>query len=96
VYDVNLGSLYLLLGLALAAGGVLFGAYEWIESIITHVPRTTGTVMLAVLLFLMGFQLLLNALMYDVQFGGKAVKIVPQMQDRFAETEIGVELSRRN
>jgi dolichol-phosphate mannosyltransferase len=96
VYDVNLGSLYLLLGLALAAGGVLFGAYEWLESIITHVPRTTGTVMLAVLLFLMGFQLLLNALMYDVQFGGKTVKIVPQMQDQFAETKIGVELLRRN
>ena len=92
VYDVNLGSLYLLVGSALAAGGVSFGAYEWIESIITHVPRTTGTVMLAVLLFLMGFQLLLNALMYDVQFGAKSVKIVPQIEDQFAETEISVEL----
>lgn len=77
VYDVNLGSLYLLLGLMLTAGGTLFGAYEWLESIITHVPRTTGTVMLAVLPFLMGFQLLLNALMHDVQFGAKTVKVRP-------------------
>lgn len=91
LYDVNLGSVYLLLGVMLAAAGVLFGAYEWIESLITHVPRTTGTVMLAVLLFLMGFQLLLNALMYDVQFGAKSVKILPQAPVK--ENEVRVELS---
>ncbi len=77
VSDVNLGSLYLVLGLMLATGGLLFGAYEWIESAITGVPRATGTVMLAVLPFLMGFQLLLNALMYDVQFGAKTIKLHP-------------------
>lgn len=78
VYDINLGSLYLLLGLLLAFGGGLFGAYEWAESVITGVPRTTGTVMLAVLPLLMGFQFLLNALMHDVQFGAKTVKVIPQ------------------
>ena len=77
ISDVNLGSLYLVLGLMLATGGLLFGAYEWIESAITGVPRSTGTVMLAVLPFLMGFQLLLNALMYDVQFGAKTIKLHP-------------------
>jgi glycosyltransferase involved in cell wall biosynthesis len=92
LYDVNLGSLYLLLGTMLAAAGVLFGAYEWIESLITHVPRTTGTVMLAVLLFLMGFQLLLNALMYDVQFGAKSVKLLPQAPP-VQENDVRVELS---
>lgn len=79
VSDVNLGSVYLVLGLMLAAGGVSFGAYEWIESAITGIPRSTGTVMLAVLPFLMGFQLLLNALMYDVQFGAKTVKLNPSL-----------------
>jgi len=84
VYDINLGSLYMLLGLLLAVGGGLFGAYEWIESVITGVPRTTGTVMLAVLPLLMGFQFLLNALMHDVQFGAKTVKVIPQ---QFAAAE---------
>lgn len=95
VYDVNLGSLYLLLGTALSAMGVLFGAYEWVESIITGIPRTTGTVMLAVLLFLMGFQLLLNALLHDVQFGAKSLKLLPQMETRLEETEARAEVSSR-
>jgi glycosyltransferase involved in cell wall biosynthesis len=87
VYDVNLGSLYLLLGTILTTLGVLFGAYQWVESIITGVPRTTGTVMLAVLLFLMGFQLLLNALLHDVQFGAKSAKILPQAERALVEEE---------
>jgi dolichol-phosphate mannosyltransferase len=78
VYDINLGSVYLLFGLLLVGAAVLWGGYEWVESIVTGVPRTTGTVMLAVLLFLMGFQLLLNALMHDVQFGARSIKVVPQ------------------
>jgi glycosyltransferase involved in cell wall biosynthesis len=81
VYDVNLGSLYILLGLLLAAGGGLFGAYEWAESVITGVPRTAGTVMLVVLPLMMGFQFILNALMHDVQFGAKTVKVLPQKSE---------------
>ena len=65
---MNLGSLYAVSGSLLLFFGIAFGAYEWIESYVTHVGRATGTVMLAVLTFLMGFQLLLNALMCDVQF----------------------------
>lgn len=68
VLDVNAGTLYLVFGLALLAFGTGFGAYQWVQTLITHVPRATGTVMLAVLPFLMGFQLVLNALMHDVQF----------------------------
>ncbi len=68
VFDVNLGTIYFLFGCMLALFGVTFGGYEWLQTIITQQPRTTGTVMLAVLPTLMGFQLLLNALMYDVQF----------------------------
>lgn len=68
VFDINLGTLYGSFGLLLALFGLAFGGFEWAQSIMTHTPRTTGTVMLAVLPFLMGFQLLLNALMYDVEF----------------------------
>ncbi len=72
IFDVNLGSLYILLGLALAGFGTAFAGFEWVQSIVTGIPRTTGTVMLGVLPFLMGFQLLLNALLYDVQFSAKS------------------------
>ncbi len=68
VFDVNLGSLYAVVGSFLVLFSLIFGAYEWIQSYVTHIGRATGTVMLVVLTFLMGFQLLLNALMCDVQF----------------------------
>ncbi len=76
LFDVNLGSLYIMLGVALCAFGAGFAAFEWVQSALTGVPRTTGTVMLAVLPFLMGFQLLLNALLYDVQFSAKSMREV--------------------
>lgn len=79
VLDINLGTLYCVLGLLLAVIGSSFGAYEWWLTLTTHVARTTGTVMLAVLPVLMGFQLLLNALMYDVQFSPRThheVKVI--------------------
>lgn len=75
VFDVNLASLYLFFGLLLLLGGGGWGAYQWIVSSVTHVSRSTGTVMLAVLPFLMGFQLILNALMYDVQFAQKTNRL---------------------
>ncbi len=75
VFDVNLASLYLAFGALLLLGGGAWGAYQWIVSSVTHVSRSTGTVMLAVLPFLMGFQLVLNALMVDVQFAQKTSRL---------------------
>lgn len=75
VFDVNLASLYLAFGALLLLAGGGWGAYQWIVSSITHLSRSTGTVMLAVLPFLMGFQLILNALMYDVQFAQKTNRL---------------------
>lgn len=71
LFDINLGSLYIVVGTLLSLFGIGFGAWQWSIGLATHVGRPTGTVMLAVLPFLMGFQLLLNALMYDVQFSQK-------------------------
>jgi hypothetical protein len=71
LFDINLGTLYLVFGTLLCLFGVVFGGWQWTVGLTTHVGRPTGTVMLAVLPFLMGFQLLLNALMYDVQFSQK-------------------------
>ncbi len=72
LFDINLGSLYILLGLALTGFGTGLAIFEWVQSALTGIPRTTGTVMLAVLPFLMGFQLVLNALLFDVQFSAKS------------------------
>lgn len=74
LFDINLGSLYMLLGVALGSFGTGFAIFEWIQSSLTGVPRTTGTVMLGVLPFLMGFQLVLNALLYDVQFTARSTR----------------------
>lgn len=78
LFDFNLASLYFVLGVFLSLFGVAFGTYEWIETVTTRIPRSTGTVMLAAVTFLMGFQLLLNALMYDVQFSQKTFHDVPR------------------
>jgi glycosyltransferase involved in cell wall biosynthesis len=82
IFDINLGSIYILLGFLLCGFGGGLAAFEWVQSLLTHLPRTTGTVMLAVLPFLMGFQLVLNALLYDVQFGPKSSRELLAQQVR--------------
>jgi dolichol-phosphate mannosyltransferase len=76
IFDLNLGSLYFVAGSTLLLGGGGWGAYQWIVSLLTHEPRSPGTVMLAVLPFLMGFQLILNAFMFDVDAAQKLSKEV--------------------
>lgn len=68
VFDVNLGSLYFVIGTLLMLFGCVFGCVQWANGIVTHTPKSAGTIMLAALPVFMGFQLVLNALMYDVQF----------------------------
>jgi glycosyltransferase involved in cell wall biosynthesis len=64
--DFNVASLELLVGVALLVFGVVFGAYHWIQGIQTLLYASTGTVMLAVLPIILGFQLLLNAITFDL------------------------------
>ena len=77
LYDFNLASLFFLFGFILIFISTIFGCYEWIESIVSQQPRTAGTIMLAALPFMLGFQLIINALIYDVQFGLKTIKLIP-------------------
>ena len=60
-------ALFLFLGLPLFFWGVLFGAYIWIKSYVTGHPTVTGTIMLALLPLILGFQLLLQAFVMDIQ-----------------------------
>jgi dolichol-phosphate mannosyltransferase len=72
VFDLNLGTLYLVFGTVLSLGAGVLGVFEWIQSALYGVPRPTGTIMLVVLPALVGVQLFLNALMYDVQFAPRS------------------------
>lgn len=60
-------ALLLFLGLPLFLWGVLFGVYIWIKSSITGHYTATGTIMLALLPLILGFQLLLQAFVMDIQ-----------------------------
>lgn len=56
-----------LVGAPCAAFGVLFGVGSWLMSISTGRPATTGTVMVAVLPIVLGVQMLLQALLIEVE-----------------------------
>jgi len=71
VADFNLGSLYLVIGLPLLLVGIGLGAVEWTLSMESGVARTAGTVMLAAMPTIIGFQLLLQAIAVDVQSAPK-------------------------
>lgn len=65
--DFTVASVELVLGTALFLFGVVFGAVKWSESIATGVPATAGTVILAALPILVGIQLLLAFLSFDIR-----------------------------
>lgn len=66
-YDVSAVALFGAAGAALLAFGSLFGAYHWILSAVKNRPTTTGTVILAAIPVILGFQLLLQAMVLDIQ-----------------------------
>ncbi len=62
----SVASVEWLAGPLLLAFGVLFGATAWIESIASGVAATAGTVMLASLPTIVGMQMLLSAIHFDI------------------------------
>jgi glycosyltransferase involved in cell wall biosynthesis len=60
-------ALFLLLGLPIFIWGALFGIFLWVRSIITGDPTPTGSIMLALVPIVLGFQLLLQAIVLDIQ-----------------------------
>lgn len=66
LHDFNIGSLELVLGVFLITAGSLFGFLHWFRSSTQGVPATSGTVMLASLPIILGFQSLLATVQYDV------------------------------
>jgi glycosyltransferase involved in cell wall biosynthesis len=66
VLDFGPFSLLLAAGIPLVAAGSIFGGFHWWESYRTGVPATAGTVIVAALPIVLGFNCLLQALMIDV------------------------------
>lgn len=67
IYDFNLTSLYILAGIPMFVFGLIFGIIKWIEYASIDIAAPTGTVMLSVLPFILGFQMLLSATQNDVK-----------------------------
>jgi dolichol-phosphate mannosyltransferase len=64
--DFNIGSLELILSFLFTGFGVIFGTIKWIQSAVTMHPATAGTVILAGLPVILGFQSFLAFLHYDL------------------------------
>ena len=64
--DMTVASLELVAGAGLLVFGLVFGGVHWVHSVATGVAAATGTVMLAALPALVGLQLLLAFISFDV------------------------------
>lgn len=64
--DMPAATLQLIVGMGLLAFGGSFGAAHWVRSLSTGIAATTGTVMVATLCVLVGLQLVLAFLAFDI------------------------------
>ena len=67
IYDFNMASVYLLLGIPMFLWSVIFGLYHWIDSYRSGVPKTAGVIMLAALPLILSVEMLLQAINIDIQ-----------------------------
>lgn len=65
--DMSLASIELVLGLLLLLFGTCYGLFHWVNSAQEGIVTPTGTVMLAVLPIVIGVQLILSFLAYDIE-----------------------------
>jgi len=66
IYDTNIVSVLLVAGLMLFVGGGIFGVWRWSANVEEGINQSAGTVALAMLPMLLGFQMILQALVLDV------------------------------
>jgi dolichol-phosphate mannosyltransferase len=64
--DFNVASLEMIVGTLLFGFGLIFGVNSWVNASSIGEFASTGTVMLAAVPLILGFQLLLSALHYDI------------------------------
>jgi glycosyltransferase involved in cell wall biosynthesis len=66
LYDFNMASIYMIVGLPMIFFGVIYGTYSWYSSSVANIDTATGTVMLSVLPIMIGVQFLLQAISIDI------------------------------
>lgn len=66
VREFNIASLEIMFGVPLLFAGLIFGAYEWTRHYRIGEVTPAGTVMIVGLLIIIGFQLLISVLNYDI------------------------------
>ncbi|MEO5568503.1 MAG: glycosyltransferase family 2 protein, partial [Gemmatimonadaceae bacterium] len=66
IEEFSVVSICVLIGMPLFLFGLVFGGSRWMRTVETGIPATAGTVFVAALPIILGFQLLLAALMLDV------------------------------
>ncbi|HEV8657294.1 MAG TPA: glycosyltransferase family 2 protein [Thermoanaerobaculia bacterium] len=81
VYDFTIGSLHIAAGVPLLIAGMVYGGYNWYWYTSHRLAAPTGTVVLSALLIILGFQLLLSAISFDLQ----AVPRIPINEGSLAE-----------
>lgn len=72
LFDFNPGSIYLLIGTPMFLFGVIFGTYTWVHYASQNILTPTGTIMIVALTIILGFQLVLQAIQYDIINAPKA------------------------
>ncbi len=66
IYDFNMASVYILIGLPVFVISIVFGIVEWIDSIASGISKSPGTIMLVALPIIVSFQMLIQALQIDI------------------------------
>ncbi len=66
IYDFNIASVYLLFGFPMFLFGMIYGIYNWVHYATLGEFTPTGTIMLITVSLILGFQLLLQAIQYDI------------------------------
>ena len=71
LFNFNIASLFIVTGLPLFLFGVIFGIKQWIFYTNINEFAPTGTIMIVTLSIILGFQLLLQAIQYDISTSPK-------------------------
>jgi glycosyltransferase involved in cell wall biosynthesis len=66
LYDFNIASVYILFGSPLFIFGMVYGFINYVEYASSHLAAPTGTVVIPTMLIILGFQLLLSAVTFDI------------------------------
>jgi dolichol-phosphate mannosyltransferase len=66
IYDFNMASIYMLLGMPMLLISTIIGIHDWLYSSVSGIPRTAGQIMLVALPIIISFQMLLQAVQIDI------------------------------